>query len=60
VAATSEVAIVQPSPADVFGYFQHAGPQSELTQPMQRIQAREARADNERVEACICLNHRHR
>ena len=43
VTARTGIAVVQPSPADVFGHLQHAGPQSELPQPMQRIQAGESR-----------------
>ena len=50
VTTRTGIAVVQPSPADVFGHFQHAGPQSELPQPMQRIQTGEARADDQHVE----------
>ena len=57
VAARAGISVVQPSAADVFGHLQYAGPKPELTQPMQRVQAGEPRADHQRVEAMLGFSH---
>ena len=54
------IAIEQPSAADVFGHLQHPGPDSELPQPMQHVQAGEPGADHQRVEALASRLSRHR
>ncbi len=51
VTSRTRVSIEQPGAADVFGHLQHPGPQSELPQPMQHVQAGKPGADNEHVEA---------
>ncbi len=47
------IAVVQPSAADVFGHLQHPDLKTELTQAVQRVQAGEAGADHEHIEAWI-------
>ena len=60
VTARARIAVVEPSPADVFGHLQHADPKAELTQPMQCVQAGKSRTNHERVEARITIKHCHR
>jgi hypothetical protein len=50
VTTRTRIAVVQPCAADIFGHFQHSGAQSELPQPVQRIQPGEPRSDNQHVE----------
>ena len=45
------IPVEQPCAADVFGHLQHDGPQAELSQPMQRVQAGESGTDDDHVEA---------
>ncbi len=45
------IPVEQPCPADVFGHLEHARAHAEFPQPVQRIEAGESGADDDRVEA---------